>query len=149
MFSPMIHLVLSGMTDPAKHRAENELFHLYHQPELRSLPEIRIPDLLSCPGVAGAWIFAADEFFTPPWDDGRTNWSFADGNSRAAQPQPQRMQILYLDDDPLQVMSDIQERDAALRKAGRLRDTSDAEDVLLTSPLRAIIAWQWDWFKSS
>jgi hypothetical protein len=40
MFSPMIHLVLSRMTDPAKHRAENELFHLYHQPELRSLPEI-------------------------------------------------------------------------------------------------------------
>lgn len=40
MFSPMIHIRLSRMTDQAKHRDENELFQLYHQPELRSLPEI-------------------------------------------------------------------------------------------------------------
>lgn len=40
MFAPMIHLALSRMTDPAAHRAENELFQLYHQPELRSLPGI-------------------------------------------------------------------------------------------------------------
>jgi hypothetical protein len=40
MFSPMIHIALIRLTDPAKHRDENELFQLYHQPELRSLPEI-------------------------------------------------------------------------------------------------------------
>jgi hypothetical protein len=40
MFSPMIHLALSRMTDTAKHRDENELFQLYHQPELRSLAGI-------------------------------------------------------------------------------------------------------------
>jgi hypothetical protein len=39
-FSPMIHLALSRMTDPARHRTENELFQLYHQPELRSLQQI-------------------------------------------------------------------------------------------------------------
>ena len=40
MFSPMIHILLNRMTDQAKHRDENELFQLFHQPELRSLPEI-------------------------------------------------------------------------------------------------------------
>lgn len=44
MFSPMTHLSLSRMTDPAQHRAENELFQLYHQPELRSLPEVAFVD---------------------------------------------------------------------------------------------------------
>jgi hypothetical protein len=43
------------MTDPAKHRDENELFQLYHQPELRSLAEIawvdrfvNAPDCKTC-----------------------------------------------------------------------------------------------------
>jgi hypothetical protein len=40
MFSPLVHVRLRRMTDPAQHRAENELFQLYHQPELRSLPEV-------------------------------------------------------------------------------------------------------------
>src|SRR5438552_3886108 len=40
MFSPMVFLALTRITDPAQHRTENELFQLFHQPELRSLPEI-------------------------------------------------------------------------------------------------------------
>ena len=36
------------MTDPARHRAENELFQLYHQPELRSLPEVAWVDRWVC-----------------------------------------------------------------------------------------------------
>jgi hypothetical protein len=113
---------------------------------LRWQDEVRFPDLLSCNGVAGAWTFAAEALFAPPWDEGRTSWSFADKTSRADNPQPQRLQILYLDEDPLEVLSNLQARDASLRKAGRLRDSTDVEDVLLMSPLRAIVAWQWDWF---
>jgi hypothetical protein len=115
---------------------------------LRWQDEIRIPDLLSCRGVAGAWTFATDEFFAAPWDSGRIGWSFADKNTRDANPRPRRMQILYLDEDPLEVMSDIRQRDAGFRKAGRMRETSDVEDVLLMTPMRAITAWQWDWFKT-
>jgi len=44
MFSPMAYFALSRMADRAQHHAENELFQLYHQPELRSLPEIAWAD---------------------------------------------------------------------------------------------------------
>jgi hypothetical protein len=39
------------MTDPRKHRAENELFQLYHQPELRSLAAVAWVD---------RWVLAPD-----------------------------------------------------------------------------------------
>jgi hypothetical protein len=51
MFSPLVHILLRRMTDPAQHRAENELFQLYHQPELRSLPEVAWVD---------RWVLAPD-----------------------------------------------------------------------------------------
>ena len=40
MFSPVVHILLRRMIDPAMHHAENELYQLYHQPELRSLSEV-------------------------------------------------------------------------------------------------------------
>ena len=113
---------------------------------LRWYDEVRIPELLQCKGVAGAWTFAADEFFAPPWDDGRKTWSFADKASRAASPQPQRLQILYLDEDLHEVMGNIEACDSALRSSGRWRDTSETEEILFMSPFRPIVAWQWDWF---
>jgi hypothetical protein len=51
MFSPVVHILLRRMTDPAQHRAENELFQLYHQPELRRLPEVAWVD---------RWVYAPD-----------------------------------------------------------------------------------------
>lgn len=48
MFSPVVHILLRRMTDPTQHRAENELFQLYHQPELRSLPEVAWVDRWVC-----------------------------------------------------------------------------------------------------
>src|SRR5579871_5340511 len=48
MFSPLVHIRLRRMTDPEKHRAENELFQLYHQPELRSLSEVAWVDRWVC-----------------------------------------------------------------------------------------------------
>ncbi len=39
--------------------------------------------LLKCRGAAGAWTFASDDLFPPPWDDeGAPRWSFADSGSR-------------------------------------------------------------------
>jgi hypothetical protein len=112
---------------------------------LRWYDEVRIPGLLQCKGVAGAWTFAADELFKPPWDDGRKTWTFADSNSRAANPQPQHMRILYLDEDPLEVLGEIAAHDAA--PITRQGETSHVEDILLMTPMRAIVPWQWDWFK--
>jgi hypothetical protein len=113
---------------------------------LRWQNEVHIPALLQCDGVAGAWTFAADELFKTPWDDGRKTWSFADKESRAANPQPQRLQILYLDGEPADVIDSIRQRESALRRDGRWRDTSATEEILFVSPLRSIVAWQWDWF---
>src|SRR5437868_4879026 len=48
MFSPVVHILLRRMTDPTQHRAENELFQLYHQPELRGLPEVAWVDRWVC-----------------------------------------------------------------------------------------------------
>ena len=113
---------------------------------LRWQDEIHIPALIACEGVAGAWTFAADELFKPPWDDGRKSWSFADKASRVANPQPQRLQILYLDGEPAGAIKHIEQRENELRRNGLWRDTSGSEDILFMSPLRAIVAWQWDWF---
>jgi hypothetical protein len=48
MFSPVVHIQLRRITDPARHHAENELFQLYHQPELRRLPEVAWVDRWVC-----------------------------------------------------------------------------------------------------
>ncbi len=54
MFSPVVHILLRRMTDPAQHRAENELFQLYHQPELRSRPAVAWADRwVSAPDCVG------------------------------------------------------------------------------------------------
>ena len=61
MFSPVVHILLRRMTDPARHRAENELFQLYHQPELRSLPEVAWVDRwVLAPGCAAQSAVAAE-----------------------------------------------------------------------------------------
>lgn len=113
---------------------------------LRWQDEVHIPALVGCDGVAGAWTFAADELFKAPWNEGRESWSFADKASRAANPQPQRLQILYLDGEPADAIGNIQQRENELRRDGLWHDASATEEILFTSPLRAIVAWQWDWF---
>jgi hypothetical protein len=57
-----------------------------------------------------------------------------------------RITLLYLDEDPLQVVETIQAQERAWRTAGRSRDTSSVEDVRFASPFRAIVPWEWDWF---
>lgn len=108
--------------------------------------EVRLPDLIGTPGVAGAWSFADDTLFQPPWQEGGAAWSFADKASRAGMTAPNHMRILYLDGEPADVLTAIEDGDRTRRTAGRLIDTSAVEDVMFVSPLRAIVPWEWDWF---
>jgi len=75
MFSPVVHILLRRMTDPARHRAENELFQLYHQPELRRLPEVAWIDrwvndpnyaVLSAQTAGCRFDYAAISWLRPP-----------------------------------------------------------------------------------
>jgi len=101
------------------HDAEaEEVFRWYDQ--------TRIPDLLGCAGAAGAWTFAAREFYAPGRD--------------LALPML-RLTLVYLDGDPLKFAGEV----STLQSSGN-RNTSDVEDVLFAGPLRAIVPWQWDWF---
>jgi hypothetical protein len=88
----------------------------------------RIPALLSCRGAAGAWTFASEN-------------TFASALDLSAEPSPAstRIVIVYLDKDPLAFMEDL----ASLPVTESAEST---ETTLLSSPLRTIIPWQWDWF---
>jgi hypothetical protein len=95
--------------------------------------EVRVPDLLSCRGVAGAWTLVSEDDFR---------------GHRPGQPSPtsMRVTVLFLDEDPVDVMADIESRSAEWGRTGRGRDVSKLETVRFASPLRSIVPWQWDWF---
>lgn len=97
---------------------------------------VRFPDLLDTSGVAGLWTFVSEDLLAPGRDT---------TNSYTARSWT-RITLLYLDEDPLSVLTDMQGRDASLRRAGRLRDLSNVEDIRFATPMRAIVPWQWDWF---
>jgi hypothetical protein len=133
-----VHVTLSRVEHTHKDAAEI----------LRWYDRERLPDLLACRGVAGGWVLAEDASFQARWEEGGPQWPFADQATRSGIATPNRMQILYLDEEPADVLADIEARDRELKKQGRLRDTSAVEDVMFASPLRAITAWEWDWFTS-
>jgi hypothetical protein len=116
---------------------------------LRWHDEVRLPDLLQCRGVAGGWTFATEGSFRPPWAEGGPEWSFPDGSTRAGEPTANRMQILYLDDEPEAFLADLSDRDKTYRQNGRVIDSSAAEDILFASPFRAVIPWEWNWFDAT
>lgn len=109
---------------------------------------VRIPDLLGVDGVAGAWTFsflATQRHPTLAFNDSE---DYALGELR--------IQLLYLDADPVQVSAEIAEHERAWDAAGRgapqlttqptTQSTaqSTAEERLLSSPVSTIIPWQ-DW----
>jgi hypothetical protein len=108
-------------------------FFRHHDAEaedvFRWYDQTRIPDLLNCAGAAGAWTFAAREFYAPDRD--------------LTQPML-RMTLVYLDNDPLAFAAEASELPSS-----RTRDTSHVEKILFAGPLRAIVPWQWDWFDAS
>ena len=103
---------------------------------------VRIPDLLDCRGVAGAWTFVGEDVYA------QSPGASSQGASRQGTPPATRITLLYLDEDPLQVLDDIRAKEASWRAAGRSRDNSAVEDVRFGSPYRTIVPWEWDWFDS-
>jgi hypothetical protein len=105
--------------------AVEELFEWYN--------EVRIPDWLSCRGVAGAWTLVSEEEFR---------------GHRPGQPSPTstRATVLFFDEDPVDVVAEIESHTAEWAKSGRDRDVTKLERVRFASPLRSIVPWQWDWF---
>jgi len=93
--------------------------------------EIRIPDLLSCGGAAGAWSMASAALFRP---------------DRDLSVPALRLVLLWLDEDPVAFASASKARAVEWRENGRMPNTSDVEEVLFEGPLRTIVPWEWGWF---
>lgn len=108
-------------------------FRRHHDVEaedvFRWYDQVRIPDMLELPGAAGAWTFAERNFYAPGRD--------------LSQPTL-RMQLFYLDGDPLEFAAAANGREARWRAAGRARDTGAVEDVIFAGPLRRIVPWRWE-----
>jgi len=95
-----------------------------------------VPDLLTVPGVAGAWTFSFQGLQEHP------TLPLTASERRA--PGSLRVRLLYLDDDPEQVTAAIAERTKEWEAAGRGAPAPAAERVLISTPLRTITPWQ-DW----
>lgn len=90
--------------------------------------QYRLPDLVSIDGVAGAWVFA----------------DVAGIAASGSQPV-RRVEIYYLDGDPLTVSTAIAQRDAALAsESAGCWPTEGA--ALFEGPLATVMPWEWDWF---
>lgn len=97
---------------------------------------VRIPDLLTVPGVAGAWTFSFDQPQRHPTISGLNE----DFNHRAGSL---RMRVLYIDEDPVAVAHDIAEHEVRWLQTDRGL-VEDPAEVLFSSAVRTIVPWQ-DW----
>jgi hypothetical protein len=118
-----VHITVSELAGDTG--AIEELFHWYDQ--------VRIPDLLQCRGVAGAWTFASEA-------------AFGHGQAGVPESSSTRILVLFLDENPLDVVAEIDRQQAEWAASGRHRDTSALETIRFASPLRNIVPWEWDWF---
>jgi hypothetical protein len=116
---------------------------------LRWYDQVRLPELIQRRGVTGAWVLAEDPQFQAPWTDGGAEWPFADHSLRDGAVSPNRMQILYLDEEPEEVLADIAAQDRANMRTSPRIDTSAFEDVMLAGPMRPVVPWEWNWFDST
>ena len=95
--------------------------------------QVHLPDMLELKGVAGIWSFASDARFT----------STASPN---ANPPGRRINLYYLDEDPMEFLAAVGQAAPKWREAGRLRDNSKTKKDLFMGPLKTIVPWEWDWF---
>jgi hypothetical protein len=94
--------------------------------------EVRVPQLLTLPGVAGIWTF-------------RSEMATVDnGGNRQPLTTTLRVTLSYLDDDPLAVTAELAEREPAWVRA--VPPPNAGERILLSGPLQTIQPGQWDWF---
>jgi hypothetical protein len=121
-----IHLTVSRIVEP-RTRAAKALFEWYDRE--------RIPALLECRGVAGAWTFASDSTF-------ETALEF----DPASSPTSTRIHVLYLDEDPVEVTAEMDRRGLSSGGPKAPGETGGVEETLFSGPLRTIVPWQWDWF---
>lgn len=123
-----LHLTLTELADPHSAAAHEQY---------RWEDTVRIPDLLDCPGVAGAWTFSFRE------TQRHADLPLTEHRSRRP-PGSLRIRLLYLDDDPVKVTRDITERESKWDAQGRATPCPEAGRTLLSCPLRTILPWQ-DW----
>jgi hypothetical protein len=81
---------------------------------------------LAVPGVAGIWTFASHPVVS---------------ERRNPLPFPMRINVLYLDDDPVETTGRLVEFGAEDRWTGH-----PAVRHVLVAPFETVIPWQWDWF---
>jgi hypothetical protein len=107
--------------------------------------EVHIPDLLTVRGAAGVWTFSSQsttmdaEFVAAP---GTSTFD----QTRAGELGQIRVQVVFLDADPLEYRADKAERLRAWAADGRLLDQSTLTTTVFSGVLRNIVPWQWDWF---
>jgi hypothetical protein len=54
--------------------------------------------------------------------------------------------VLFFDEDPIEVVAEIESHSMHWAQSDRDRDLSKLETVRFASPLRSIVPWEWDWF---
>ena len=91
--------------------------------------DVRIPDLLTCHGAAGAWSLVTEKLYRPERD--------------LSQPAL-RLVLVWLDGDPAAFVADLDRQTPDWRGRGRLPDHSEIENILFAGPLRTIVPWRWD-----
>ncbi len=102
----------------------------------------RIPDLLTVPGVSGAYTFASSYATLDARYEGQPG-------EKALRPAHRaigdiRLTLVFVDEDPVEVSSAIEDRQR--RSAVSAHDGDAVSTVLLSGPLRTIVPWEWDWF---
>jgi hypothetical protein len=113
-----VYLMVSRFADHRGPEAE-DIYRWYDQ--------VRIPDLLDCPGAAGAWTFASRHLFIPDGDQSRP---------------VMRITLVYLESDPVEFAAAIAARRGQWARTGRERDTSPTEEALFAGPFRAVDPWK-------
>jgi hypothetical protein len=119
-----MHLTVTRIAEP--HAGATEKVYSWYD-------RTRIPDLVSCPGVAGAWTFYSEWTTIGTAEERDTLGRF-------------RLTLLYLDEEPAVFLDERDRRLPEWERDGRGFDTSAVETVLLDTPLRPIEPWRWDWF---
>jgi len=129
-----IHLSLTRIVHP--HGADAEGLYSWYD-------RTRIPQLLECPGVAGAWTFVSDSTtLDSDVDATKTNTFRPTGH----EPGRFRVLLLFLDEDPLHVVNNLADPSSLSAPPDAL-DQASVEEVVFSSPLRTIEPWNWSWFE--